>query len=668
MLPGTVLDITGDAGLANRMTSRLALAVALMLTAAVYWPGLRGPLVFDDAQNLVPLTHWLQGSSSWMTVVLGNHSGLFGRPVAMASFVLNIWLLGPQVWTLKLGNLVLHLGNGVLVYLLLAALARQEALVRVEPGADNRWLPVLGAAAWLLHPLLVSTVLYVVQRMAMLSALFTLLAMLAYLHGRMALADRPYRGRALLLLGVPLFTLLAALSKENGILAPALCGVIEFCVFVPRPGTRRPWPSVAFIIATLVLPALLAIGLTVSGSAAIVGDYANRPFTLSDRLLTQPRVLWDYVGSLVLPDGPRLGLYHDDYTISHGLLDPPSTTLALLGWMAVTGSAVALRRRAPGYTLGVGVFLVGHALESSVFPLLMYFEHRNYLPAVGAVWASISLIAYAMDALKHRMHHSKYVFGGGGIALIAVLALATAARVGVWQSEQTLLAQGLQYHPQSRWLRMDLARQAMHQQPPQWDEARRHIGAMLDSPDAGTRRLAAVARLLVDCSAAVRPQPAIVAGAFQGRPEPIEADVLVAFENLSEGVMTQPCPGFSALQMADALAGMLDRSTLPAGDTSMWRLRLKAAKLYLASNRSSQALHQARLAYAGGTAEASVPVFIAWILLQRGDNRGADKMLDAAVAHMAEGDGVGHAVVADYRARIQRARQTGTNQKGEVQN
>jgi hypothetical protein len=182
------------------------------------------------------------------------------------------------------------------------------------------------------------------------------------------------------------------------------------------------------------------------------------------------------------------------------------------------------------------------------------------------------------------------------------------------------------------------------------------VDYLMASPDAGTRQLGSVARLIIDCSAGNHPEASSIAGAFGGQPGPIEADALMAYEKLSEGMMSRTCAGLSTLQMADLLAGMLDRSALPAGNLSIWRLRLKAAKLYLSSGRSDLALHQARLAYEGGTSEAPVPVLIALILLQQGDNNGAEKMLDSAESRMARGDIAGHSIVAQYRAQIKRAR------------
>lgn len=633
------------------------ICLVILLTAIAYWAGLSGPLVFDDAQNLLPISQWLQGECGWTSVVFGNESGRFGRPISMASFVLNVWLLGPEVWSLKLGNLVLHLFNGALVYLLFADLLRARALTR-EPSATSHWLPVLAAALWLLHPLLASTVLYVVQRMAMLSATFLLLAMLSYLRGRLDLqAGRVRRGWLLLLLAVPLCTVLAALSKENGVLAPALCAVIEMCVFFPAAGSRRPWPSRLVVLAGLVAPALIAIALVAMQHPVITGGYVDRPFTLAQRLLTQPRVLWDYIGSLVLPFGPRLGLYHDDYPTSQGLFQPVATLLAILAWLIVLAIGWWQRRRIPGLLLGTGIFLVGHALESSVFPLLMYFEHRNYLPAVGAIWALLAVAVHLAERLRPRMHHASRIFASASVAVVVVLAMATAGRAMVWRSQDTLLAQALEYHPDSRWLRLALIQQAMARTPPDAGTAREHAERLLSSSEPSTRRLGAVLELTVDCASGNDAKPSLVATAFAGRPEPMEADLLVAIESLTEGLIHTPCAGLAPADAATRLEGLLGRSTLPDTSRNIWRLRLKAAKLELAAGHRDAALAQARLALARGHAEAPVPLFVAALLLQRNDIAGASRMVDLAQTKIRADDVQGNHLIEQYRLEIRARRE-----------
>lgn len=639
--------------LLNRLMSKPALLLfgILLLTTLAYWSGLHGPLIFDDSFNLAPISQWLKGDRGWTSVVFGNTSGLLGRPVAMASFVLNVALLGPGIWGLKLVNLLIHLANGALIYALFKGLISRGGLLP-RPPAAAAWLALFGASVWLLHPLLVSTVLYVVQRMAMLSALFTLLAMLAYLHGRIALeAGRERKAWALLIL-VPLCTVLATLSKENGVLAPALCALIELFVFAPKPGQRRPWASTIFILVTLVVPALLAITLTAMQSELIVGGYANRPFTLAERLLTQPRALWDYIGSLLLPYGPKLGLYHDDYRISHGLLDPPATLIAIAGWLAAIGLAWRLRTAIPGFALGLGIFLVGHALESTVFPLLMYFEHRNYLPAVGALWALLSLACAGAQRLHGRMHHGNGVFVFAGVGLVLVLALAAAARAGVWHSKEALLAQGLAYHPDSRWLRMDASGWALHQTPPRLDLARGHVDHLAASPDPDTRRMGAAARLIIDCSAGSGARPDAITNAFEGGPHSMEADLLLTFEGLADVVAAKPCAGLSPLQMARQLDSMLDRSDIPAQEFNMRRLRFKAARLYMQAHSEKEALNQAKLAYDENAVDAPIAAFVAELEIRQGDFAAAAKMIDIVAGKIARDDYTGHKVIEALRAKL----------------
>ncbi|WP_399680341.1 hypothetical protein [Xenophilus sp.] len=623
---------------------------ALLVAALCYLPGLAGPLVLDDIANLEPLIRWMRGTIGTAEVIFGNASGQFGRSISMASFLANAATSGDSVFAMKLTNLAIHLANGACVFALFKALARATARDEAPPA---RWLPAVAAAAWLLHPLLVSTVLYVVQRMALLSAFFMLLGMLAYLHGRFALRDGDRkRATALLALTVPACTVLAALSKENGVLVPALCGVLEWFAFAPAAGARRTRPSSAFVLATLALPALVALGLVLAGEPHVVGGYANRSFTLTERLLTQPRALWDYVGAFLMPIGPRLGLYHDDFPISHGLLDPPGTLVAILGWAAAIVLAWRVRRTIPAVPIGLGIFLVGQALESSVFPLLMYFEHRVYLPTAGLAWALAGLIAHATRGLPDRVENGARLLGLVCAAILAVLAFATFARATVWRSQATILAQALTTHPDSRWLRMDLIAQAMAQQPPRREEALAHAEHLLQRPDPLDRRFGALMALSIECLGDAPVERERIVQVFGGAPRAIEPDLLVGYEQFAERNLQKPCPGFPPAANAAAMAAMLDRVQLPAGDRSVWRLRFKAAKLLWFAGDPQAALAQAKLAYAPGTSDPAVGMMIVGLLLQLGNQAEARSFLDRAALRIPITDVAGQRLVSQYRAQL----------------
>ncbi|MDO1527794.1 hypothetical protein QMK61_03030 [Fulvimonas sp. R45] len=622
-----------------RRLASLALAATLVLTAAVYWQGLKGPLVFDDATNLSPIAAWLDGKIGLHALVFNNHSGQFGRSLSMASFALNAALTGPGVWGLKLGNLLLHLGNGLLAYALFAALLRCGGCTQYRfSDVARRWLPIAAAALWLLHPLLVSTVLYTVQRMAILSATFMLLGMLLYVRARSILAAGGGHQRTAmvgLLLGVPACTILACLAKENGALTPSLCAVIELCAFMPAPGRQRAWQSRLFMAATLILPAIVAATMVADGAGAITHGYRNQPFTLAERLLTETRVLWSYVGQWIWPRYASMGLLHDDYVLSRGLLHPATTLLAVIAWLAMVAIALRSRRAIPGLALGLGLYLVGHALESTVFPLMIYFEHRNYLPSIGLDWALLSLAAYAVQRLRVQFpgpwSRPSYA-AGAAVAVSLILASMTAASAHVWASYDRMLQQALAAHPESAWVRRALIGQALEQMPPDYRSAREYSAQILRSNDPVIQRLGATERNLVDCMSGRTVDPTVIQRMFQGRPEPLSENQLLAYQTLADRLMRQPCHGLSALKMADGLATMMARTHLPPSQIRLWHLHFKTAYLYMHAGRPDQALAQARMAYAGGTSDAQVALFITDMLLRQHDVTGATHMLRIAIA------------------------------------
>jgi protein O-mannosyl-transferase len=143
--------------------------LALMtITVLIYLPGINGPFLFDDAQNIVsPIQAWLDGRTGWQDIVFGNRSGLFGRPLPMATFLANAALSGLAAMPFKATNIAIHIICSILIYKLIFALLQRDPLL----GSRAKIYALLVCALWLLHPMQVSTVLYIVQRMAQLSTL-----------------------------------------------------------------------------------------------------------------------------------------------------------------------------------------------------------------------------------------------------------------------------------------------------------------------------------------------------------------------------------------------------------------------------------------------------------------------------------------------------------------
>jgi protein O-mannosyl-transferase len=208
--------------------ANLYLVIVLVITLVVYWPGLSGPLLLDDIPNLHHLQNYGEGHINWKEVFYLSPHGLT-RPISMLSFIGNWVISGENIWYLKFTNLMIHLLCGLLIYRL-SWLLLQYDIIEKEKRARNIALWI--TALWLLSPLLLSTVLYVIQRMTLLSALFTLSGLVFYVTGRINLGENRNSGIYLIVVSFVFFWPMATLSKQNGILLPLLILILEFFSFI----------------------------------------------------------------------------------------------------------------------------------------------------------------------------------------------------------------------------------------------------------------------------------------------------------------------------------------------------------------------------------------------------------------------------------------------------
>lgn len=574
--------------LPERNARRLLVAGALLLGAActaVYWPGLAGGFVLDDSENFGALRAWLDGRIGLLGVLATNESGVLGRPLSMLSFAITAWLAGMDPFAFKLGNLLLHLTCGALVAAVVSGLASADPRLR----AHHRSVALLVAALWLLAPIQVSTVLYSVQRMSQLSGAFVLLGTLLYVVGRPLLETPSSARRGLWLIygGVPLCTVLAMLAKENGAVLPLLCAAVECTAFRSLRRPRHLRLSLVAIMATPVL-ALCAPPLL---DRLVLQGYATRDFTLVERLLTQPRVLWDYVAAILLPDGPRMGLIHDDFVLSRGLFDPPGTAVAILAWIAVVAAALIGARRAPAVAAGALMFLAAHAVESTVIPLEIYFEHRNYVAAMG-VWLAVVGGAVHLATRYPTTPRFRRVLAAAPALFVLALAFATHARARAWASWDLLLAQSVLEQRDSP--RLNAMYGALLLERGDLSGAIRQFERVPRSGVYGP--VVPMWILLATCMAGAEVPPALVDDWARARPDAIGANALQSVRALATEIENDRCRGLDA----ERGLGVLEDWTVhldgwqPRG--RHWRLRYYAARLAARSARWPQALEYARAA------------------------------------------------------------------------
>ncbi|MCR4298746.1 MAG: hypothetical protein NUV75_08350 [Gallionella sp.] len=441
----------------NKTIKPALLLFIIAVTVVCYLPGLTGHFISDDGVNIRINPYLkidsLDFSALWQAASYGGANPL-SRPISMASFAVNHYFFGMNPYYFKAINLGIHLVNGVLVFVLARLLLGMH--LRIRGAADDHaaaWVALAVAAIWLLHPFNLTGVLYVVQRMTSLSALFTLAGLALYLHGRKKLLDGSRSGFVAIGAAIFVFTPLAALCKENGALLPLLILVVEATLLrwnAPDRDTRRMLTAIVGLSAAV--PLLFGLFYVLNNPSLILGGYAWRDFSLTERLMTEARVLWFYLHMIVLPSMGEMGLHHDDILISRSLFSPWTTLPAIAGLLLLAVAAFVLRHKHPLLTFGIAFFFAGHVMESTIIPLELAFEHRNYLPMFGIL---LPLAYYALDP---RLHVSSVRVRRAAFLLLVILfAGLTATRAQQWGDTLMMRTLEVERHPRSVRAHTDLA-------------------------------------------------------------------------------------------------------------------------------------------------------------------------------------------------------------------
>lgn len=424
--------------MARRSLGVLFFLLFSVLTLSAYWPGTAGELLLDDTPSLAPLEKLVSEPKYFWDEVFGNNTGPLGRSVSMLSFAIDYAVFGGSSGTLKQHSIAIHLLNACLV-------AWLTSLLLAVRGFSNAWL--LGACAgayWLVAPQHTSTVLYVVQRMAMLSTMLTLIAVIGFVKFRAARSDSVRLLWFILFLGS---IFLAPFAKENGVVAIPLIVLIELLWL--RGSRLKGWfESSAHAIIVFIICICLAAALILVGWDRIEGGYQIRQFTLEQRLLTQGVAILDYAKQFYLPDLSLLSIYHDDFPVSESLL---GESKSLFSWMAISAVLIfgiigLITQKCLELVFATAAFLACHSVESSILALEIYFEHRNYLPSVFL--AMLPCFALALLVRKATAEALSPIIAVGSIWLFYLL-LQTSSQVQIWSNNTMLGLHMLSGHPGS---------------------------------------------------------------------------------------------------------------------------------------------------------------------------------------------------------------------------
>jgi Flp pilus assembly protein TadD len=258
------------------------------------------------------------------------------------------------------------------------------------------------------------------------AAMFFILSF--FLYARARLAEKKGK-KWMLFAGCAVSGLLSLGSKEIAATLPFFILLYEWYFFQDLNWSWLKGRVFLFLGITIIFTAVALVYLGASPVEAILSSYASRDFTLSQRVLTEFRVVLFYISLLLFPHPSRLNLDHD-FPLSHSLVDPVTTILSIVAIVGLVGLAVYLARRERLLSFCILWFLGNLVIESSVYGLEIIFEHRTYLPSMLAILLAV--------VLASRVLKQKWLAVGVLCTVVLVFSFWTYERNSVWRDHETL--------------------------------------------------------------------------------------------------------------------------------------------------------------------------------------------------------------------------------------
>jgi tetratricopeptide (TPR) repeat protein len=407
---------------------------------------------FDDYINIVENNGVQIKTLSWQEIgrslygIAGN--GRWQRPVSYFTFAMNYYFDGLNVFWYHVVNFFIHYVTSVFLFLFIYNTLKLPILEgRYEKNAYS--IALLATLFWAINPVEVMAVTYIVQRMASMAAMFYIMAMYFYLKGRRA--DKKWKIVGFFVL-TAFWSILSIGSKENAAMLPV--SLFLFDLFLIQGVTiehiRKNWAVCLF--ALVLVP---AIGLMYFDFFTITGDYDQfRPFTMWERVLTQPRVILFYISLLLYPITSRMMLIHD-VGISKSLFDPWTTFAAVIVLLLILVAAVLISRKRPLISYCIIFFFLNHLIEGSFISLGIIYEHRNYLPSMLFFVPLSILIVYALSYFEKRKRMI-VILSSAITAIIIIMGVSVFIENNILKDEISLWSDNIEKTPRLHRVRQNL--------------------------------------------------------------------------------------------------------------------------------------------------------------------------------------------------------------------
>lgn len=416
----------------------------------VYSQTLNSPWQMDDYDNIAQNPKIHMKEFNWASIrdsfyATPSFENILYRPVSNFSFALN-WFFGQDnVTGYHLVNIAIHVITALILYLTLVQLLQTPNAGKWDKD-KLYFIALLSAILWAIHPIQIQAVTYIVQRMAALAALFYIMGIFWFLKARMA---RSLSLRILFTGLCSLSFLLALGSKNNSILLPVFLFLIEFIFFQDLSKNSVRKKASIIIITTMIMVSIIGVSLFFeNGFNQILESYKAKPFSMGQRLLTQPSILVLYLSQIVYPTANRFSIVHD-VTYATSLFQPWYTLFSITIVFLMIGLALWRIRKNPILSFAVLFYFGNQVVESTILALEMVFEHRNYLPSLFLFVPVSIAIQKMLDHYKNIQKTMYCLLIFFVCVLLSGIGFSTYIRNLDWQSTQSLWQNAAEKAPRS---------------------------------------------------------------------------------------------------------------------------------------------------------------------------------------------------------------------------
>jgi tetratricopeptide (TPR) repeat protein len=392
------------------------LPVAIIVFTAILYSGAlqNGITYMDDDEYILNNTYLRDFSWNGIRAIFSNFHNFNYHPLTTLSFWVDysLWGLNPLPYHLE--NVLLHLVNVWLVYLLAMKLSGKQLT------------GLIVSLLFAIHPLHVESVAWISERKDVLYALFYLLALLSYVR----YLDRPNAKQLTFTL---VFYLASLLSKPTAVTLPLLLVAID--IYKGRKLTTKVWlEKLPFLLLSVHFGILTILAQDKAiNNLAVAYSFINRVFLFFAGLAF-------YFVKLIFPFG--LSAIHFFPTVNNGLL--PWYYYLSLPFLIILAWLVA--RRSPNrkqVLFGVAFFAITISVMLQVVTVgaALAAERYTYIPYIGLFFIAAQWYATTTNDKLKRI--AKNVF-----AIYVLLFTAIAwQRIKIWKDTDTLFADVVEKNP-----------------------------------------------------------------------------------------------------------------------------------------------------------------------------------------------------------------------------